>query len=171
MAIGSVMYSMISTRPDIAFSISLLSRFMSNPGRDHWAALKWLLRYLNGTLDWGLHYHNWSDFELIRFVDSDFAGDKDGRRSTTSYFFTLAGNCISWKSQLQPVVALSTTEAEYIAATEAIKEAILLQGRGLPVTLVTAEADSEGAISDIPAAYSRRLDVALLLLSDRSSAR
>ncbi|KAI5658791.1 hypothetical protein M9H77_27584 [Catharanthus roseus] len=75
----------------------------------------WLLRYLNGTLDRGLHYHNWADFELIRFVDSDFAGDKDG-------------NCVSWKSQLQPVVALLTTKAEYIAATEAIKEAIWLQG-------------------------------------------
>lgn len=58
MAIGSVMYSMISTRPDIAYSISLLSRFMSNPGRDHWAALKWLLRYINGTIDRGLLYHN-----------------------------------------------------------------------------------------------------------------
>ncbi|KAI5678330.1 hypothetical protein M9H77_09280 [Catharanthus roseus] len=74
----------------------------------------WFLRYLNGTVDRGLHYHNCSDFELIGFVDSDFAGDKDD-------------NCISWKSQLQPVVALSTTEAEYIAATEAIKEAIWLQ--------------------------------------------
>ncbi|KAI5650754.1 hypothetical protein M9H77_36759 [Catharanthus roseus] len=74
----------------------------------------WLLRYINGTLDLGLHYHNWSDFELIGFVDLDFAGDKDG-------------NCISWKSQLQPVVSLSTTEAEYITATEVIKEAIWLQ--------------------------------------------
>ncbi|KAI5682579.1 hypothetical protein M9H77_03807 [Catharanthus roseus] len=169
MAIGSVMYSMISTRPDIAFSISLLSRLMSNPRRDHWTALKWLLRYLNETLDRGLHYHNWSDFELIGFVDYDFAGDKDGRKSTTSYFFTLAGNCISWKSQLQPVVALSTTEAEYITATEAIKEAIWLQERGLPVTLVTTEADFEGAISDLPIAYSWRLDVALPLLDNRSS--
>lgn len=96
MAIASVMYSMISTRPDIAFSISLLSRFMSNPGRDHWAALKWLLHYLNGTLGRGLHYYNWSGvFELIGYVDSDFAGDKDGRKSTTSYFFTIAGNCVS----------------------------------------------------------------------------
>ncbi|KAI5662319.1 hypothetical protein M9H77_21642 [Catharanthus roseus] len=76
----------------------------------------WLLRYLNGIVDRGLHYHNWSDFELIRFVDSNFLGDKD------------AGNCILWKSQLQPVVALSTTEVEYIVATEAIKEAIWIQG-------------------------------------------
>ncbi|KAI5672602.1 hypothetical protein M9H77_12966 [Catharanthus roseus] len=101
MAIGSIMYSMIFTRPDIAYSISLLSRFMSNPGRDHWAALKWLLRYINGTIYRGLYYHNWTEqFELVGYVDSDFAG-----------------NCVSWKSQLQPVVTLSTMEAEYIAAT------------------------------------------------------
>ncbi|KAI5654849.1 hypothetical protein M9H77_32036 [Catharanthus roseus] len=84
----------------------------------------WLLRYLNGTLDRGLHYHNWSDFELIGFVDSDFAGDKD------------AGNCVSWKSQLQPVVALLTTEAKYIVATEAIKEAIWHQGEKVSSGLV-----------------------------------
>ncbi|KAI5665123.1 hypothetical protein M9H77_24446 [Catharanthus roseus] len=83
----------------------------------------WLLRYLNGTLDRGLHYHNWSDFELIEFVDSDFAGDKDG-------------NCMSWKSQLQPIVALSTVEAEHIVATEAIKEAIWLQGEKVSNGLV-----------------------------------
>ncbi|KAI5673320.1 hypothetical protein M9H77_13684 [Catharanthus roseus] len=85
----------------------------------------WLLRYLNGTLDKGLHYHNWSDiFERNGYVDSDFAGDKD------------AGNCVSWKSQLQPVFALLTTEAEYIAATEAIKEAIWLQGEKVSSGLV-----------------------------------
>ena len=62
------------------------------------------------------------------YVDSDFVGDKDSRKSTSAYFFTIYGNCISWKSQLQPVVALSTTEAEYIATTEGIKEGIWLQG-------------------------------------------
>ncbi|KAI5678672.1 hypothetical protein M9H77_09622 [Catharanthus roseus] len=86
----------------------------------------WLLRYLNGTLDRGVHYHNWSNFELIRFVVSDFAGDKDG-------------NCILWKSQLQPVVALLTTEAEYIAATEGIKEDIWLQGEKVSSGLINIE--------------------------------
>ncbi|KAI5675792.1 hypothetical protein M9H77_06742 [Catharanthus roseus] len=86
----------------------------------------WLLRYLNGTVDRGSHYHNWSNFELIGFFYSDFAGDKDG-------------NCISWNSQLQPVVALSTTEAEYIAATEAIKEAIWLQGEKISSGVVDIE--------------------------------
>ncbi|KAK4391500.1 Retrovirus-related Pol polyprotein from transposon TNT 1-94 [Sesamum angolense] len=88
--LGSVMYLMVSTRPDIAYVVSCLSRYMSNAGLPHWEALKWLLR--------------------------------DSRRSTTSYVFTLCGACISWKSQLQNIVALSTTEAEYIATTEAFKE-------------------------------------------------
>jgi hypothetical protein len=69
-----------------------------------------------------------SVIDLVGYVDSDYAGDRDKRRSTSSYFFTIAGWCVSWKSQLQSVVALSTTEAEHIAVTEAIKEAIWLQG-------------------------------------------
>ena len=75
--IGTIMYSMISTRPDLAFSISLLSRFMSNPGKLHWEALKYLLRYINGSLNIGLHYMKRSDaLDLVGFVDSDFAGDR-----------------------------------------------------------------------------------------------
>ena len=71
----------------------------------------------------GLVYHSSKGgIELVGYVDSDYAGDRDKRRSTTAYVFTLCGNCISWKSQLQPVIALSSTEAEYIAATEAAKK-------------------------------------------------
>ncbi|XP_042055870.1 secreted RxLR effector protein 161-like [Salvia splendens] len=111
-AIGSVMYLMVSTRPDIAYSVSCLSRYMSNPGQLHWEALKWLLRYLKHTA----HY------------DSNYANDRDKRKSTTSYVFTLGGSCVSWKSKLQHIVALSTTDSEYIAITEAMKEALLLKG-------------------------------------------
>nr|XP_048331591.1 secreted RxLR effector protein 161-like [Ziziphus jujuba var. spinosa] len=128
-AVGSVMYVMILTRPDLAHSISVLSRFMANPGRGHWEALKWLLRYLKHTANEGLIYKkDSSEVELNGYLDSDYAGDRDKRRSMSSYAFTLCGNCISWKSQLQPVVALSTTESEYMAATEAAKEAIWLKG-------------------------------------------
>ncbi|XP_052192797.1 secreted RxLR effector protein 161-like [Diospyros lotus] len=127
--IGTIMYSMISTRPDLAFSISLHSRFMSNPGKIHWEALKYVLRYINGSADIGLIYKKNCDvFNLVGYVDSDFAGDRNSQKSTTSFFFTLGGNCISWKSQLQPLVALSSTEAEYVAVTDAFKEAIWLQG-------------------------------------------
>ncbi|KAK0588475.1 hypothetical protein LWI29_001474 [Acer saccharum] len=127
--VGSVMYSMISTRSDLAQAISVLSRYMANPGKGHWNAMKWLLRYISSTTSVGLIYDcSNSVIDLVGYVDSDYAGDRDKRRSTSSYFFTIAGCCVSWKSQLQFVVALSTTKAEYIAVTEAIKEAIWLQG-------------------------------------------
>ena len=150
-AIGTVMYSMISTRPDLAYSISLLSRYMSNPGKEHWNALKHLLKYINCTLNFGLFYKNRYDtLDLVGYVDSDFAGDRDSRKSTTAYYFTLGGNCISWKSQLQPLVALSSTEAEYIALTDAFKEAIWLQGLLKELQLLKTEAvvysDSQSAI-------------------------
>ncbi|XP_031262136.1 secreted RxLR effector protein 161-like [Pistacia vera] len=115
-AIGSVMYSMISTRPDLSFAISLLSRFMSNPGIEHWVALKWTLRYINTTMHVGLEYCKRTlALDLVGYVDSDFGGDRDSRKSTTAYYFTLGGNCISWKSQLQPLVSLSITEADQSA--------------------------------------------------------
>jgi len=84
---------------------------------------------LSGTRDLGLSYteHN-PRTELQGFVDSDYASNKDNRKSVTAYFYTWAGNCISWKSQQQSIVALSSTEAEYIAATEASKEAVWLRG-------------------------------------------
>ena len=95
-AIGIVMFSLISTRPDLAYSISLLSRFMSNPRKEHWNALKHLLRYLNSTLHVGLCYKKrFNTLGLVGYVDSNFAGDKDSRKTTTAYFFTLIGNCIS----------------------------------------------------------------------------
>ncbi|KAK4410175.1 Retrovirus-related Pol polyprotein from transposon TNT 1-94 [Sesamum angolense] len=128
-AIGSVMYLMVSTRPDIAYAVSCLSRYMSNAGLPHWEALKWLLRYLNGSVSAGIKFSKHTDgVSLVGYVDSNYANDRDSRRSTTSYVFTLCGACISWKSQLQNIVALSTTEAEYIATTEAFKEAIWLKG-------------------------------------------
>jgi len=128
-AIGTIMYSMISTRSDLAYSISLLSRYMSNPRKPHWDALKYMLRYINGSLDIGLCYtRRFDTLNLVGYVDSNFADDRDYRKSTTAYFFILGGNCINWKSQLQPLVALSSTEAEYVAVTNAFKEAIWLQG-------------------------------------------
>ncbi|KAL0409122.1 UNVERIFIED_CONTAM: Retrovirus-related Pol polyprotein from transposon TNT 1-94 [Sesamum radiatum] len=150
-AIGSVMYLMVSTRPDIAYAVSCLSRFMSNAGLPHWEALKWLLRYLNGSMNIGIKFSKLSDaVELVGYVDSNYANDRDSRRSTTSYVFTLCGACISWKSQLQNIVALSTTEAEYIATTEALKEAIWLKGLldeiGFLKHKVTVFSDSQSSI-------------------------
>ncbi|XP_047319679.1 secreted RxLR effector protein 161-like [Impatiens glandulifera] len=124
-AIGSVMYLRINTRPDIAYTISCLSRFMSNPGMPHWNSLKWLLRYLKITVDVVLTFSKCSvGTKLVGYVDSNYVNDRDNRKSINSYVFTLCGSCISWKSQLQPIVALSTTKSEYVAATETFKETI-----------------------------------------------
>ncbi|XP_031267467.1 secreted RxLR effector protein 161-like [Pistacia vera] len=149
--VGSVMYAMISTRPDLSFAISMLSRFMSNPGAEHWTALKWVIKHINSTLWVGLEYgKRVTSLDLVGFVDSDFAGDKDTRKSTTSYYFTLGGNCISWKSQLQPIVAFSSTEAEYIAIADVFKEAVWLKGilsePNLTNGKVTIYSDSQSAI-------------------------
>ncbi|KAH9689148.1 Integrase catalytic domain-containing protein [Citrus sinensis] len=125
-AVGSLMFTMICTRPDIAQAVGAVSRYMANPGGEHWIAVKRILRYIRGTSDVVLCYRG-SEFTIRGYVDSDFAGDLDKRKSTTGYVFTLAGAVVSWVSKLQTVVALSTTEAEYMAATQACKEAIWMQ--------------------------------------------
>ena len=124
--VGSLMFAMICSRPDLAYAISLVSRFMSNPGKEHWNAVKWVLRYLKGTLKHGVMY-GYCDTNKVQvewFVDSDYAGSIDTRKSLTGYVFTMCNGAVSWKSTLQSVVALSTTEAEYMAITEAVKEAL-----------------------------------------------
>ncbi|KAK4386470.1 Retrovirus-related Pol polyprotein from transposon TNT 1-94 [Sesamum angolense] len=144
--VGSVMYLMVSTRPDIAYAVSCLSRYMSNAGLPHWEALKWLLRYLNGYVNAGIKFSKHADgVSLNGYVDSNYANDRDSRRSTTSYVFTLCGACISWKSQLQNIVALSTTEAKYIATTEAFKEAIWLKGMLTEIGFLNKKVLSLGA--------------------------
>lgn len=128
-AVGSLMYLMVCTRPDLAHRMSVVSRYMSNPGREHWQAVKWILRYVKTTVAYGLLYTQ-SDNQsshLLGYVDADYAADCDKRRSLTGYVFPYFGNLVSWRTFLQSVVALSTTESEYIAATDAIKEAIWLR--------------------------------------------
>lgn len=118
--IGSIMYSMICTRVDLAHAVSVTSRFMKNHGREHWIALKWVLKYLKGSKNLGILYKKSEHIDeksLIGYCDSDYASSVDTRKSQTGYVFNLFGSAVSWKSTLQSVVALSTTEAEYIALT------------------------------------------------------
>jgi ATP-binding cassette subfamily B (MDR/TAP) protein 1 len=128
-AVGSLMYLMVCTRPDIAYAVGKVSRYMSNPSKPHWEAVKWILRYIKGTVGHGLVFdaslHDAST--LVGYVDADFAQDLDKRRSTTGYIYTLAGGCVSWRSTIQKCISQSTTEAEYVAVAEATKEAIWLQ--------------------------------------------
>ncbi|GJR53654.1 transposable element [Tanacetum coccineum] len=127
-AIGSIMYAMVCTRPDIAQAVSVVSRYMDCPGKSHWEAVQWILRYLRGTTDFSLMYDSGGKTYVTEYVDSDYDGDLDRRRSLTGYVFTLGGCAISWKATLQSTIALSTTEAEYMAMAEGIKEAIWLKG-------------------------------------------
>jgi hypothetical protein len=124
-AIGSLMYAAQGTRPDISFAVSFLSQFMQNPGRPHWEAVKRIFRYLKGTKNVCLVIGG-SQKGLEAFSDADWAS-QEHRHSISGYVFTIDGGAISWSSKKQPIVALSTTEAEYIAATHAAKEALWLR--------------------------------------------
>jgi hypothetical protein len=124
-AVGCLMYAMVCTRPDLAHAVSTVSRYMANPGREHWNAVKWIFRYLKGTAEHGILFSRQPRTNsVVGYVDVDYAGEVDDRRSTTGYVFTLSGGLICWKSTLQSIVPMSTTEAEYMAVTEAAKEAL-----------------------------------------------
>ncbi|KAM2449967.1 hypothetical protein PS1_020004 [Malus domestica] len=125
-AVGSIMYAIVCTRPDIAHAVGVVIRFLSNPGKDHWEAVKWIVRYLKGTSKICLCFGS-SKPILEGFTDADMGGDLDGIKSTSGYLFTFAGGAVSWQSKLQKCVALSTTDAKYIAATEACKELLWLK--------------------------------------------
>ncbi|XP_071689078.1 secreted RxLR effector protein 161-like [Rutidosis leptorrhynchoides] len=112
---------MVCTRPDIAQAVSVVSRYMDCPGKAHWKAVQWIMRYLIGTTDIGLVFDSSGNTNVTGYINSDFAGDLDRRRSQTRYVFTLGRCAISWKATLQSTVALSTTEAEYMAMTEGVK--------------------------------------------------
>ena len=120
-AVGSLMYAMVCTRPDIAYAVGVVSGFMSNPGEAHWAVVKWILRYLRDTSKLFLCFGN-GDPVLQGYGDADYAGDRDSRKSTSGYLVTFAGGVVSWQSKLQKCISLSTTEAEYRVAAEACTE-------------------------------------------------
>jgi hypothetical protein len=117
--VGSLRY-LVNTRPDIAYAVGFVGRFLEQPHEEHIAAVKHILRYVAGTLGHGLFYRRKQEGGdggcLIGFSDSDFAGDVDDRKSTTGVLYYLGHSPITWQSNKQKVVALSSCEAEYIAA-------------------------------------------------------
>jgi hypothetical protein len=127
-AVGALMYLAVTTRPDIMNAVSILSRFNTNPGPAHWKAVKHLFRYLKGTMQMKLVYKPTDSPELFTaYSDADHGGCKDSGRSTGGYLVKVGSGAVSWSSKLQPLVALSTTEAEYIAAVEAGKEILWMR--------------------------------------------
>ena len=115
-AVGSLLYLSTGTRPDITFAVSNVATFCSDPTRRHWTAVKRILRYLKGTSDLDPLYTDGGRQDCLGYLDSDWAGDLGDRKSTSGYIFMLCGAGISWRSKKQTSVALSTAEAEYIAA-------------------------------------------------------
>jgi len=127
--IGSLMWFMLCTRPDLAFTVSMLSKFNDAPTTEHLAVATYTLRYLRNTANLAIQYNgqNPEQDTTVGYTDSDFAGDLDDQKSTSGYVIMLAGGAVSWRARKQPLVAFSTVEAEYIGASDAAKEAIWIQ--------------------------------------------
>jgi hypothetical protein len=161
--VGSLMYLMVCTRPDISYAVSYLARYLNNHGKAHHAAANYLLRYLKNTSELGITYHHKETFDLIGYSDSDWASDIITRKSTTGYLFMMAGGAISWKSRLQPTVAISSSEAEYMALSYAAQEAVALKRLRAEISFDISEhpvvifEDNQGAIamSQNPSHYAK----------------
>lgn len=145
-AVGSLLYAAQSTRPDIAFAVNAVSRYNNNPGKAHWNAVKRIFRYLKGTSHLRLEYSKGGPSEIIGFCDADWASDIDERRSITGYVFMKQGGAVTWNTRKQQTVALSTTEAEYMAMSASVQEAMYL--RNLQIELKLNDVKSTNIFCD-----------------------
>ena len=126
LAVGSLMYVMVCTRPNIAHAVGVVSKFLSNLGKEHWVAVKWILRYLRGTSKTCLCFGT-DKLVLVGCTDANMARDIDSRKSTFGYLIPFSRRIVSWQSRLQKYVALSTMEVEYIAFTKASKKLLWMK--------------------------------------------
>ncbi|CAL9026844.1 unnamed protein product [Prunus brigantina] len=124
--VGSLLY-LTATRPDLMYAASLLSRFMTSPTKKHMGVARRVLRYVQGTLSYGIEYVRNQSATLVGFCDADWAGSEDDSRSTSGYAFSFGSGAFSWASVKQNTVALSTAEAEYVSASEATAQTIWLR--------------------------------------------
>eukprot|EP00253_Pinus_taeda_P028322 PITA_28322 len=124
--VGSLMY-LTTTRPDIMYAVSLISRFIERPKEAHWQAAKRILRYVKGTKMFGILYNVSEHSDLVGYTDSDWTRSVDDRKSTSRYVFHMGSGAISWAFEKQSIVALSTAEAEYVAATTATCQAVWMR--------------------------------------------
>eukprot|EP00253_Pinus_taeda_P006774 PITA_06774 len=122
---GKLLY-LTHTRPNLSFAVGLVARFLQNPRESHWKAAKRILRYVRGTIQFGIHYSAKATPLLVGFTDSDWAGDPDDRKSTAGYVCTLGSGPITWACKKQAAISLSSAEADYRGAVEASKEALWL---------------------------------------------
>ena len=160
--VGSLLYAAIASRPDIAQAVGAVSKFNSKPTQTHLTAVKRILRYLKSTVDISLKYQQTDNCSLIGYSDADWAGDQDDRHSTTGNILLMANGPISWLSKKQPIVALSTSEAEYVALSSITQEAVWLKRllnsiNAIPPGPVVVMEDNQGAIATAknPVAHAR----------------
>jgi Reverse transcriptase (RNA-dependent DNA polymerase) len=174
--IGELLYAAHATRPDILYATTTLAQFTSNPAEEHWTAVKHVFRYLKGTINHGLTYRGDGDPtpELIRYTDADW-GSNDHRKSISGYVFTLCGGAVAWSSKKQSRTALSTAEAEYGAATHAVKQVLwhrnLMEELDLPqakTSILHSDNQAAIAISHNPQFHARtkHIDIDLHFLRD-----
>jgi hypothetical protein len=155
-AIGSLMYLANMTRPDISYAVNQISAFVSNPGSGHWEAIKRILAFLAGTKNHGICFGGESknpETLLVGFKDADFASDMEKRKSTTGFIFQFYGRAGSWGGKRQRATAISTTDAEFYAASEGARDAIwfksILAELGINTGTIPMYCDSNCAISII----------------------
>lgn len=125
--VGTLLYLSVWTRPDIGYAVSSVAKFCADPRKEHWVAVKRILRYLKGTTNFGLSYTRSDNSGCVGFSDSDWAGDSNDRKSTSGYLFFIGSAPVSWRSKKQSCVALSSAEAEYVALACAAQEAMWLR--------------------------------------------
>ena len=176
--VGALLYLATNTRPDIAHALGVLSRHMHHPTDVAYGQAKHVLKYLAGDVRRGLVFQGTAtDLEggVTGYCDADYAGDVTTRKSTTAYVFRIANTAVAWKSKLQPVVAHSTTESEYISAASAAKEALwlrkLMPDLGVPVQSVPIQCDNLAALHIIEhgdvSDRTKHIDVAHHFIRDR----
>ncbi len=164
--VGRLLYLSVCTRLDIAQVVGALTHYMAAPTVEHWEAALGVVRYLMGTVDYGLTFGG-SNETFVGYYDADYTGDLDSRKSTTGFVFLMFGGAVSWSSRLQPTVAVSTVEAEYLSAGQAVKEALWFRKLGADLVLnlghVQIYCDNQGAIQllkhPIASQRSKHIDV------------
>ncbi|GBN98877.1 Copia protein [Araneus ventricosus] len=163
--VGGLLYLATSTRPDIANTVNKLSQFLNYYDNTHWKATKRVLRYLKKTINFGLIFKR-TEEPLFAYTDSDWANSLEDRKSYTGCCFILSGSTISWESRKQCTVALSSTEAEYVALSDGTKEAIYLRKllnelHDADLKSVRLLSDNKGAIklADNPILLQTHIDI------------
>ena len=153
-AIGSLMYAMISTRPDIAYAVGKLSRYTSKPSSHHWQALSRVFKYLKGTMDYGLAYTGFPSV-IEGHSDASWISNEEDHSSTSGWVFLLGGGAISWSSKKQSCITDSTMESEFVALSAAGKEAEWLRNLiyeiplwPKPISPISIRCDSQSALSN-----------------------